>query len=321
MEHLRSEEDIIETCEVTILFSDLHGFTAMSENYPAKFIIESLNRYFSTMSEIIVTQHGGTIDKFMGDAIMAIFGIPESRTDDVERALSCAIHMQIAMSAINQQNESFGMPHFYMGIGINSGNVVLGKVGSMLHSEYTVIGNEVNLASRIETYSLRGQVLISENTYQRAKDYIETSNATQVSVKGKIHPVNIYELLATKRPTLLTVPRREVRKSPRIDVDMPFTYQRVVEKYVLPEEYGGQIMNISYDGLLINITEPLEVFSEIKFALAFPVAGNQTSDIYAKILRVQEREDYYLASIEFTSIHIHAKTAIKMFINRIIQGL
>lgn len=315
------KEGVTETREVTILLSDLRGFTAMSENYPAISVIDALNRYFATMSNIIITQYGGTIDKFMGDSIMAIFGVPETRTDDLKRALSCSIHMQIAMDEINQQNTSLGMPPLYMGIGINTGSVVAGKVGSKLHSEYTIIGDEVNLASRIEAYSLRGQILISENVYKQAGDYIKTGNVIQVLAKGKKEPINLYELHAVNRPIPLLVPRRERRTSPRVDIDMPFTYRKVFEKHVLPKKYSGQILNIGYGGLLVTIEEPLEVFSEIRFTLTLSMVGEQNSDVYAKILKICEHEDHYLANIEFTSINVHAKVAVKSFIDRIIQGL
>ena len=160
-----------ESKYVTILLSDLRGFTAMSENYSPSSIIELLNRYLTTMNEIIITQYGGTIDKFMGDSVMALFGVSESKSDDIERALNCALDMQIAMDKINKTNRSMGLPNLFMGIGINSGKVIAGKVGSELRSEYTVIGDEVNLAARISAYSMRGQILISNNVFKKTKDF------------------------------------------------------------------------------------------------------------------------------------------------------
>ena len=194
-DNILEKESRTKTSEVTILLSDLRGFTAMAEQFPAASVVEMLNLYFSKMSEIIVTDHGGMIDKFIGDSIMVIFGARTSRSDAIERALSCAVHMQIAMDEVNRENESLDLPALYMGIGINTGTVITGKVGSNLHSEYTVIGDEVNLASSIVAFSLRGQILISENTYQRAKDYIETGDPTTVFVKGKKDPVSLHELL------------------------------------------------------------------------------------------------------------------------------
>ena len=315
------KESSTKTSEVTILLSDLRGFTAMAEQFPAALVVEMLNRYFSRMSEIIVTDHDGMIDKFMGDSIMVLFGAKTGKSDALERALSCAVHMQIAMDEVNRENESLGLPTLYMGIGINTGTVITGKVGSSLHSEYTVIGDEVNLACRIEAFSLRGQILISENTYQHAKDYIETGDPTPVFVKGKKDPVNLHELLSIKRPSQLFVPRREVRKSPRVDIDMPFSYQHIDEKNVLPEKYNGRILDIGYNGLLSSLPEQLEVFTEIKLTIALSMLGDELSDIYAKVLRTKKQDSQYLTNIEFTSIHIYAKKAIKLFIDRMIQGI
>jgi adenylate cyclase len=314
------KESITKTSEITILLSDLRGFTAMVEQFPAVSIVEMLNRYFSKMSEIIITDHDGVIDKFMGDAIMILFRSRKGKADALERALSCAVHMQISMDEVNRENESLGLPALYMGIGINTGTVITGKVGSNLHSEYTVIGDEVNLVSCIEAFTLRGQILISENTYLRAKDYIETSDPTSVFVKGKKDQVSLYELLSIKRPSHLSVPRREARKSPRIDIDMPFTYQHIDERSILPEKHSGQILNIGYNGLLSVIPEQLEVFTEIKLTIALSMLGDEVSDIYAKVLHTKKQNGQYLTNIEFTSVHIYAKKAIKLFIDRMIQG-
>lgn len=174
----------VENRRVTILLSDLRGFTAIAAKYSAPELMATLNRYLEKMSEIIL-DHGGTIDKFMGDAVMAVFGAPNEHDNDIEEAISCAIEMQIAMNGINEENEAYGIAPLYMGIGINTGEVVAGNLGSRLHSEYTVIGDQVNLASRVEVHSLRGQILLSEHTYQKTKDFIETGNINDVSVKGK----------------------------------------------------------------------------------------------------------------------------------------
>ncbi len=131
--------------EVTILFADLRGFTAMAANQPAGKVIKILNPCLVRMSEIIF-KYQGTIDKFMGDSIMALFGAPVQRPDDVQRALTCAVEMQITMDALNLAHRDQGWPELYMGIGINTGEVLAGTLGSDLYHEYTVIGNEVNLA-------------------------------------------------------------------------------------------------------------------------------------------------------------------------------
>lgn len=308
----------VDSRRVTILLSDLRGFTAVAERFTALEMVETLNRYFKRMSEIII-RHSGTIDKFMGDSIMALFGAPTVRDDDIEAALACAIEMQIAMGDINEQNKSHGMAPLYMGIGINTGVVVAGQLGSSLHSEYTVIGDHVNLASRVEAHSLRGQILLSENTYLAARDFIQIGDINEVRVKGKKGAVRLYELLSTQRPRPLVAPTREVRNSPRVDVDMPLTFQLLSGKSVLAQEYVGRVIDVSYGGIYIVSPVALEVFSDIKIALYLSFMGSQFTEIYAKVLRVAPVETGFECRIEFTSIDPQATLAIKEFVDGIVE--
>lgn len=308
-----------ETRQVTILLSDIRGFTSLAETYSAMTVMELLNRYFSTMTEVIVA-NGGTIDKLMGDSIMVLFGAPVSREDDVQRALTCAVAMQQAMSAFNEQNIALGLPELYMGIGINTGEVVAGPVGSVHHREYTVIGDEVNLASRIEAQSLRGQVLISENTYKLAKSHILVGEPNRVQVKGKKLPVCLYELMGTTRPRAMTVPRREIRKGPRISVRMPCYFQRVSGKEVQSEKVRGEVIDIGYNGLQMTSPVALEVFSEIKIEASMQLLGSGTTDIYARIIKAEQDEDGIVCSLEFTSMEMAGQQTIKRFVDNLIHG-
>ncbi len=310
--------EAVDSRRVTILLSDLRGFTAVAEKYTALEMVEALNRYFARMSEIII-RYGGTIDKFMGDSIMALFGAPLTREDDLEAALGCAIEMQIAMSAINEQNKSYGMAPLYMGIGINTGVVVAASLGSSLHSEYTVIGDHVNLASRVEAHSLRGQILLSENSYLAAREFIEIGDTNEVRVKGKKDIVRLYELLSIQRPRLLTAPAREIRNSPRVHVDMPLTFQLLSGKTVLPQEYVGRVIDVSYGGMYIVSPVPVEPFGDIKIALALSFMGSRITEIYAKVLRVTAVEAGLECRIEFTSIDPLAAQAMKEFVDGIVE--
>jgi adenylate cyclase len=309
----------VDSRQVTILLSDLRGFTSVAEQYTALEMVEMLNRYFASMSEIII-RYGGTIDKFMGDAIMALFGAPIERDDDIEAALACAIEMQIAMHDINQANSSHGIAPLHMGIGINTGMVVAGSLGSALHSEYTVIGDQVNLASRIEAHSLRGQILLSENTYQHARDYIEVGDINEVIVKGKKGAVRMFELLSTRRPEFIVAPQREIRNSPRIAVDMPVVFQVLEDKQVLPQKHHGRIVDISYGGMYIQSPVCLEAFCNIKIAVTISLMSEELTDIYAKALRVSKVNDSYECRLEFTFLDSKAQQIIKEFIDGIVEA-
>ena len=315
-----NEDPLLQSKHVTILLSDLRGFTAMAEKYSALEVIDLLNQYFLKMSEVI-QRHNGTIDKFMGDAIMVLFGAPKSCDTDLERGLACAIEMQIAMAEFNNETHLKDYPPLFMGIGINTGEVVAGQLGSYIHSEYTVIGDEVNLASRVEAHSLRGQILISENCFQQAKDYIEIGSKNSVRVKGKSDVVNMYELVATNKPIRLVPPRNEVRASPRVLVDSPLAFQCLEGKHVLAEEHLGRIIDLSYGGIFAVSPIKLDVQQEIKIALSLSLMSHQSSAIYARIIRVNEFEGQWEINLEFTSIHHEAQAAIKDFVDEQIERI
>ena len=303
--------------EVTILISDLRGFTAIAEQYPASSLIEMLNFYFSRMCEIIV-RYGGIVDKFMGDSILALFGMTEARKDDLERAVACAVEMQQTMLEVNHLNIQRGYPRLFMGIGINTGNVVAGKLGSELHHEYTVIGDAVNTACRIQAFSLRGQILLSEHSLELARAFIDYGQANEVQIKGKLLPIKFHELLATHRPRMLEVPRVEARKSPRIKVDFPLRFSLLEQNRVKPVSYEGTAVDLSYHGLQAYMPIQLEALSDLRIELSTSLMKSQSSHIYAKVLRTQADKSGWLSRIEFTDIDDIGQSAIKSYIDQTI---
>ena len=308
--NLRDEH--IQSREVTIMLTDLRGFTSISAVHPAAVIFDLLNRHLIKMSEIIV-HHGGTINKFIGDSIMVLFGAPHTHRDDVKRAVTCAVDMQLAMDELNNYHRSLELPDFYMGIGINTGTVMAGCLGSDLHAEYTVIGNEVNLASRIEAFSLRGQVLISKNTYDYCRDFVETNAPIDVYVKGKVQPVQVYEVVSI--PSLgKSPPRKEIRRSHRVDVKIPFAYHLVENNIVTPAVRNGTIMDISYHGVLAELDCEHSAFTEIKLEIDLSLIGYKAADIYAKILNAKHQNNHYLSAIEFTSVSVQSNMHIQQFV-------
>lgn len=177
---------------VTILFGDLSGFTAMSETMDPEQVVEVINQYFDRMVEI-AERYGGHIDKFMGDALMVLFGAPVAHEDDALRACLAAIEMQEAMQQFNREQRT-GI-NLAMSIGINSGEVVAVNVGSKSRMEYTVIGDNVNLASRLEGVAQANETVIGENTYRQVKGRVRLKKLPPVKVKGKAKPQNVYLIL------------------------------------------------------------------------------------------------------------------------------
>jgi adenylate cyclase len=184
---------------VTVLFSDIRGFTTLSERSTAEEVVEVLTRYFSVMVEIVFA-HNGTLDKFVGDAIMAVFGAPLDQADQAEAACRCALEMQEALVGLNRELEAEGHPTLAIGVGVNSGEVIAGFIGAESRMEYTVIGDTVNLASRLEgtTKEFGVGIVISESTLRKVEGLVETRELGAIKVKGKEQAVDVFALLGMK---------------------------------------------------------------------------------------------------------------------------
>ncbi len=177
---------------VTILFGDVSGFTALSEKLDPEEVVHIINRYFATMLKI-VEKYGGDVDKFVGDALMVIFGAPIAHSDDPERAVRAAIEMQKAIQAFDPVVTPDGtVVKVKMSIGINTGEIVAVNMGSDKRMEYTVMGDNVNLSARLEGVATADQIIISDTTYQYIKDVIDCEKLKPVKVKGKTKPIQIY---------------------------------------------------------------------------------------------------------------------------------
>ena len=182
-----------ENQTVTILFSDIRGFTRMSENMEPHAVVELLNEYFSEMTDIVFDS-GGTLDKYLGDGIMAVYGAPIPKPDDALRATKTAIEMQRSLVALNRDWESRGQQPLRMGVGVNTGPVTAGNIGSAKRMDYTVIGDAVNLASRLCSNAAPAQILVSESTYLQLNNSIPAQRLDPIRVKGKETPVDLYEV-------------------------------------------------------------------------------------------------------------------------------
>ncbi|HOU77742.1 MAG TPA: adenylate/guanylate cyclase domain-containing protein, partial [Syntrophales bacterium] len=195
---LEGGEDILggKSTMATILFSDIRQFTTLTEELGAQGTVSLLNEYFTIMVECI-QKEGGMLDKFIGDAIMAAFGIPMAHDDDEDRAVRAAIAMINALENWNRERVSQGKRPVKMGLGLNTDVIVSGNIGSPKRMDYTLIGDGVNLASRLESLCKRyhAQILISENTYKRLRGTYRIRQVDSVVVKGKTEPVGVFEVL------------------------------------------------------------------------------------------------------------------------------
>lgn len=179
--------------KVTVLFADIRGFTAMSEKEKPEKIVGLLNRFFSAMSEIIFA-HGGTLDKYTGDGLMAIFGAPTTTPEDALNAVKAAVTMQKRLIALNKELTAEGFAAIAMGIGLHTGEATIGYIGSDKRSEYTAVGDTVNLASRLESNAEGGQILISEATAAATNNIFPVAAREPLTVKNRRQPVNLFEI-------------------------------------------------------------------------------------------------------------------------------
>jgi adenylate cyclase len=179
---------------VTMLFSDIRGFTSMSETLPPETVVQILNEYFADMAPIVF-KHDGLLDKYIGDGLMALFGVPYERDTAAADAVAAAIDMQRCMKEVNQELKSLGLSEISIGIGINTGMVTVGYIGSEERTDYTAIGDAVNLAARLEKEAQAGQIIISQATRDLVGDAFPVRAFGEVRVKGKREPVCIYEVL------------------------------------------------------------------------------------------------------------------------------
>ncbi len=188
-----------EMVPVTVLFSDIRGFTSISEKMDPKALLDFLNVYFSGMVDCVM-QRSGVVDKFIGDAIMAVFGAPVPQPDDALRAVQSALDMRARLDELNAGFAARGLPQVRIGIGIHSGTVVAGNMGHVDRMEYTVIGDPVNLASRLEslTKELGTDILLSEDTFLKVRDAVEAEPLREIQVRGREQPVRVYRLLRAK---------------------------------------------------------------------------------------------------------------------------
>lgn len=188
-----------EKREMTVLFSDIAGFTTLSENLPPEKLAKALNVYLSRMTDVVF-ENNGVVDKFIGDAVMAFWGAPIADPDHAYNACKTALKMQEAIDGLRPELKNFGFEKFSVRVGLNSGDMTVGNMGSASRFDYTVLGDNVNLSSRLEGLNKEygTKILIGEGTYELVKDRIEARLVDIVAVKGKKTGVKVYELLSQK---------------------------------------------------------------------------------------------------------------------------
>ncbi|MBI5848052.1 MAG: GAF domain-containing protein [Nitrospirae bacterium] len=267
---------------VTILMSDLRGFTSIGERSPAENVVGMINIYLSVMTEIILKYHG-TIDEFIGDAILVIFGAPIQRDDDMTRAVACAVEMQTAMEEVNRRNREAGYHEVAMGIGINTGSVVVGNIGSNKRTKYAVVGRNVNLTSRIESYTVGGQILASQGTVEACGEILRIDSTMEVMPKGVQKPLTIYEVGGIGGNYNLVLPEKKRTELPELDRPLLVRFKVLDGKNVAGESFKGRILKMSGMEAEIHADLITDRLSNLRITLAGTGSNETAPELYAKV--------------------------------------
>ncbi|MEH2439591.1 CHASE2 domain-containing protein [Nostoc sp.] len=314
-----------ERKKITILTSDLRGFTATAERLSAEEVIKIINFYLGYMADVI-TQYHGTIDEFMGDGILVLFGAPISREDDAMRAIACAVAMQLAMEPVNKKIQQMGLPKLEMGIGINTAEVVVGNIGSEKRTKYGIIGNQVNLTYRIESYTVGGQIFISESTIKEAGSIIKLIGHKEVQAKGVKEPIKIYEVGGIAGEYNLYLAQDEEEIFLELLEAIPLKYAVLDGKDVNSTVIEGKLVKLSakeaqvcYDSKVNSLV--LQPFTNLKLNLFIQGNAKISEDIYAKVLdKTAEPNNFYIRFTnlplevvgQFNAIRLRQKTIVPL---------
>ena len=288
-----------ERRRVTIMMTDLRGFTALAERLEPEQVVQMLNAYFEVMVEVIL-KYNGTINEIIGDALLVIFGAPQDMPDRAQRAIACSIDMQNAMAQVNKENRVQGLPELEMGIGLNETEVIVGNIGSSKRSKYAVVGSGVNMTSRIESYTVGGQILISGSVRKEAGEILRIDAEREVLPKGAETPLRIYEVggiagrynlaLEGKDPGLVTLTRQ-----------IPLRYTVLEGKNVGRIGLEASVVRLSEKTAVIALAEPLEPLTNLKMNVGNVNEKLSARDFYGKV--IERSEDNGLTHvIRFTSV-------------------
>lgn len=303
-----------ETREISMIMSDLRGFTALTSSRPPDQVIEFLNLYLGKMLEILL-DFRGVVDEIIGDGILAFFGAPEPMEDHPQRAVACALKMQATMDEVNALNEAEGLPRLEMGIAVNTGPVVVGNIGSEKRAKYGAVGSQVNLTGRVESFTVGGQVLISQTTYEQVSDLVEVGNVLEVEMKGVPGKVKLYDVRGiggTYNVHLQDKQEPPIPLGKSINVEV----HRMDKKVVTGAETKGRITGLSRTSAAMVVQVELGRWEDVRLQLLNDELEPVPGEIYAKVVSVTDAagdraEEAYEAELHFTSVSSEASQVFR----------
>ncbi len=297
---------------VTILMSDLRGFTSLSETRDPEEMVQLLNRYLARMSEVIL-KYDGMIDEFIGDAILAVFGVPEKRVDDPARAVACGLAMQNALRELNQEIVGEGYPPLEMGIGINTGSVIVGNIGSEVRMKYGIVGAGMNIASRIESNSTGDQVLIGETTYAAVKGNVTTQPAQTVMMKGLRKPLVYYPVIRMGAPYDVAIQEPDTTHE-GVKISLPFSCWKIADKKIDGEAISGETVQMGENFFYAVTEKPISHLTDVKLNFNFCADAHCFEDIYAKVIENEREAEGSVRLFRITSMAQEDKKILNRWI-------
>jgi adenylate cyclase len=285
-----------ERRKVTLLFSDLRGFSNLFEQIEPEQGVMAISLYLDVMTEV-VTKYKGTINEFVGDGIFVMFGAPIQREDDTQRAVACAIAMQLGMSEVNTKLGTMQIPALQMGIGLHTGQVLVGNIGSQRRAKYTVMGSTVNLASRIESYTVGGQVLVSESILDEVKSIVRIDAQMRVKPKGFNEAIVMFDIGGVND---LVLPED---KETLVKLVQPISMQwnAIEGKHIMGKSHAGSLIELSANNAEILTDSVMEPLSNLKITLIDPEKERRIEHVYAKVVEVN-LENTSHCWIRFTAV-------------------
>lgn len=273
---------------LTVMMSDLRGFTAMSERMEAAALLHMLNHYLGEMTEII-QKRNGTIIEFIGDGIMAIFGAPTHSQTHAGDAAAAAIEMQSRMEEINRWNARRGYPMLEMGIGIHTGEMIVGNIGSQKRTKYGVVGSQVNLCGRVESYSIGGQILISPAARRAITASLDIAQEIEVLPKGMTRSMVLSQITGIGEPYAVSCIAEEIFPE-QLKTDAAITFRMLQGKHCMQSKQHGVLCALNQTGAVIRTDHALQELDNICI--------DACGDLFAKVLR--RVDDGWL--LRFTSL-------------------
>jgi adenylate cyclase len=246
----------------------------------------------------IIGRYKGTINEFIGDAILTFFGAPVKYEDSPVRAVACALAMQLGMEDVNRQNKERGLPPLYMGIGINTGDVIVGNIGSKERAKYGVVGHNINLASRVEGATIGGQILITPSTYEQVKDLVIVRKVRSTRFKGVEEDIDLYDVIGMKAPYDLMLPNVTEEGDP-LQIPISVKINLMKDKKAVSTTMVAELTHFSTLWASLKGSEEIAPLQEVR--IDFIGEGTDRKIyMYAKVANVVRQNDHYVHSLQIS---------------------